>query len=326
MRRTTAAALALVLSVPGGGAFAEGPAAWRLEFPKTDFDRHAVDYGEIVFDGATRDQIAPIYDPAFVAVAAATDIGPLEPVLSLVVGDDARAYPLRVLLFHEIVNDVVGGLPVLVTYCPLCNSGVVFDRRLDGDVLTFGNTGRLRHFDMVMYDEQTESWWQQFLGAALIGALTGRKLAVLPARLESLARFRARFPDGRVLVPDDPAAKAYGTTRYVGMGTTRIPLSRYSYDLPAAIEPTARVVVVGDEAWTLALLRRAGRIEAADLILTWAAGQNSVHDTAVIAAGRDVGNVVVQRRTADGLEDVPYDVGFAFAFSAFLPSGTLHHD
>ena len=77
-------------------------------------------------------------------------IGPLEPVLSLVVGGDARAYPLRVLLFHEIVNDVVGGVPVLVTYCPLCNSGVVFDRRLDGDVLTFGNTGRLRHFDMVM--------------------------------------------------------------------------------------------------------------------------------------------------------------------------------
>ena len=186
----------MALLADGGGAFAEGPAAWRLEFPKTDFDRRAVDYDEIVFDGATRDQIAPIYDPTFVPVAAAMGIGPLEPVLSLVVGGDARAYPLRVLLFHEIVNDVVGGLPVLVTYCPLCNSGVVFDRRLDGDVLTFGNTGRLRHFDMVMYDEQTESWWQQFLGAALIGALTGRALAVVPARLESLARFRARFPDG----------------------------------------------------------------------------------------------------------------------------------
>ncbi len=110
------------------------------------------------------------------------------------------------------------------------------------------------------------------------------------------------------------------------MDTDRIPLSRYSYDLPATIEPTARVVVVGEEARTLALLRRAGRIEAADLIMTWEAGQNSVHDTAVIAAGRDVGNVVVQRRTADGLEDIPYDVSFAFAFRAFLPSGTLNYE
>ena len=93
--RAKAAALALTLAVAlladGGGAFAEGPAAWRLEFPKTDFDRRAVDYDEIVFDGATRDQIAPIYDPTFVPVAAAMGIGPLEPVLSLVVGGDARA-------------------------------------------------------------------------------------------------------------------------------------------------------------------------------------------------------------------------------------------
>jgi hypothetical protein len=118
-------------------------------------------------------------------------MGPLEPVLSLIINGDARAYPLRLLLWHEIVNDVVGGVPVLVSYCPLCNSGVVYDRRINGDVLEFGNTGRIRHFDMVMYDRQSESWWQQFTGEAIVGALSGTTMRILPARLESLDKFRS---------------------------------------------------------------------------------------------------------------------------------------
>ncbi len=83
-------------------------------------------------------------------------------MISIDLNGDAGAYPLRILLWHEIVNDVVDGVPVLVSYCPLCNSGVVFDRRIEGKTLSFGNTGRIRYFDMLMYDHQTESWWQQF--------------------------------------------------------------------------------------------------------------------------------------------------------------------
>ena len=314
----------LALLLISAAARAEGPDDWRREFPATDFSRSAVDYGEIVSDGATRDSIPPIDAPRFAPVAEVDDIGPLEPVLSLVIGGDARAYPLRILLWHEIVNDVVGGVPVLVSYCPLCNSGVVFDRRIAGRVLEFGNTGRLRHFDMVMYDRVTESWWQQFSGEAIIGELSGTHLAVLPARLESLGRFRDRMPAGRVLVPNDRAARPYGLTPYVGMDSTPVPRQRFPYDLPAMVRPLQRVVVIGDSAWTLALLRAARRIEHGDLVITWLAGQNSIHDAQRIAAGRDVGNVVVQRHTAEGLEDVAYDVTFAFAFAAFRPDGTLY--
>ncbi len=254
----------------------EGPAQWSREFPRTDFGVHAIPFDEIDSDGATRDSIPPIHDPHFVPAAEA-DIGPLEPVLSIGIDGDFRAYPLRVLLWHEIVNDRVGGVPVLVSYCPLCNSGVVFDRRLDGEVLEFGNTGRLRHFDMVMYDYATESWWQQFLGEALIGELTGKQLKALPARLESFGSFARRAPGGKLLVPTVEQARPYGTTPYVGMASgagSLLARLRFRYELPDGVPPLSRVVVVGNEAWTLDLVADNTPLRSGDLVLTWEAGQN----------------------------------------------------
>ena len=316
--------IAMMLAVLTGGAVAEPPGApWRDEFPRTDFSKRSIKLSEIVTDGPKRDSIPPIDKPKFIAAADAGRIGPFEPVISIAIGGDARAYPLRILLWHEIVNDTVGGVPILVSYCPLCNSGVVFDRRHDGRVLRFGNTGRIRHFDMVMYDRNTESWWQQFLGEAIVGTLTGTRLRALPARLEALARFRARAPRGKVLVPDDPEARPYGVTPYVDFDKAALG-SRFPYDLPKGVRPTARVVVIGDEAWSMALLRRRRTVAAGDLVLTWEPGQNSIHDARVIAFGRDVGNVIVQRRTGRGLVDVAYDVTFAFAFRAFRPNGVFH--
>ena len=304
---------------------------WKSEFPRTDFTRATVPLDEIRDDGNFRDTISSIDTPRFQKVSELTAIGPLEPVLSLVIDGDARAYPLRVLLWHEIVNDVVGGSPVLVSYCPLCNSGVVFDRRVNGQVLEFANTGRIRHFDMVMYDRQSESWWQQFTGKAIVGDLSGTTLRILPARLESFDRFRQRAPDGKLLIPDDVMLHPYGETPYQGMDNEWATQShamlreRYPYELPEDMSPLERVVVIGDEAWSLPLLRARGRIEAGDLLIEWTAGQNSLHDHPVILAGRDVGNVVVRRRGGDGtLEDVAYDVTFAFAFRAFRPEGVLH--
>ena len=304
---------------------------WKSEFGKTDFDRTTVPLDEIRDDGNFRDTIQPISSPRFQHVSELTAMGPLEPVLSLVINGDARAYPLRLLLWHEIVNDVVGGIPVLVSYCPLCNSGVVYDRRIGDVVLEFGNTGRIRHFDMVMYDQQSESWWQQFTGEAIVGEMSGTTLRIVPARLESLAKFRRRTPDGKLLIPTNVMTHPYGETPYQGMDSQWATQSRtmlrerYPYDLPQNVSPLQRVVVVGDEAWGLELLRQRRRVETGDLIIEWEAGQNSLHDDSLILAGRDVGNVVVRRRAADGaLEDAPYDVTFAFAFRAFRPDGVLH--
>ena len=103
-------------------------------------------------------------------------------------GGEARAYPLRILIWHQIVNDRIAGIPVAVTYCPLCNAAIVFDRRVDDETLEFGTTGLLRHADMVMYDRLTESWWQQYEGRAIVGSLAGTRLTPLPARLEAMAR------------------------------------------------------------------------------------------------------------------------------------------
>lgn len=304
---------------------------WQSDFPKTDFAKATVPLDEIRDDGNFRDTISAIDSPQFQQVAEPTAMGPLEPVLSLTINGDARAYPLRILLWHEIVNDVVGGVPVLVSYCPLCNSGVVYDRRIGGEVLDFGNTGRLRHFDMVMYDHQTESWWQQFTGEAIVGDRSGAVLGIVPARLESLAKFRRRAPNGKLLIPNNVMTHPYGETPYQGMDSQWATQSRtmlrgrYPYDLPDDVSPLQRVVVIGGEAWSLELLRARRRLEIGDLTVEWEAGQNSLHDDPLILASRDVGNVIVRRRGADGTQkDVPYDVTFAFAFRAFQPDGVLH--
>lgn len=324
----------MIGSAPGMARGADAaPVAWRAEWPRTDFNTAAVAFDEIISGGPPKDGIPAIDAPRFRSVAAIADSLPdIEPVITLVIGDDARAYPLRILVWHEIVNDTVGGVPVAVTFCPLCNAALVFDRRIDGGpdgptALTFGTTGKLRHSDLVMYDRQTESWWQQFLGAAIVGTLTGTRLRLLPVRIESYGRMKQRLAgrrDGvRVLVPADAGRRAYGRNPYVGYDGAQAPfLYRGPYDRP--IPPLARVVVVDGMAWALDLLRARRTIRAGDLRLGWTPGQASALDTGVIADGRDVGNVVVQRRTAAGWTDAVYDVSFAFAFHAFHPDGTLH--
>jgi hypothetical protein len=314
------AAVAVLSLLPGASA---NPDYWSYEWPRTDFTKTSVDFSEILSGGPPKDGIPSIDDPKFSPVRESDDLGPQEPVVGLVINGDARAYPLRILTWHEIVNDTVGGLPVAVTFCPLCNSAVVYDRRVDGEATEFGTTGKLRYSDLVMYDRNTESWWQQFLGVGIVGEQTGKELKIIPSRLESWERFAARHPDGQVLVPNNPGVRSYGSNPYAGYDSARQPFL-YRGEYPEGIAPMARVVAVEDQAWALDLLRDSGRLESGDLVLTWEPGQNSALDAATISKGRDVGNVVVQKRGASGLEDVPYDVTFAFVFHAFHPNGELH--
>ena len=316
-------ALLALLLTQTGAALAGPESQWRYEWPNTDFAKSSVEFGEIFSGGPPKDGIPSIDRPQFVPVAETQNLGPKEPVIGLTIEGDARAYPLRVLTWHEIVNDEVGGVPVAVTYCPLCNSAIVFDRRVAGTATEFGTTGKLRNSDLVMYDRETESWWQQFLGEAIVGERTGTRLRFIPARLESWERFAQRHPDGKVLVPNNPGSRAYGSNPYAGYDSSRRPFL-YRGEMPEGIAPLARVIRVDDQAWSLELLRSRQRIEAGDLILTWEAGQNSALDTRTISDGRDVGNVFVQRRSADGLMGVAYDVTFAFVFHAFYPEGRLN--
>jgi hypothetical protein len=332
-----AAALAVLsgMEMAGLGALWANPSSWRSEWPRTDFSKHIVPFAEIKSGGPPRDSIPSINTPRFEQLARGKPSGwssrlaDAEPVISLAIDGEARAYPLRILLWHEIVNDTVAGRPVAVTYCPLCNTALVFDRTIDGQVLDFGTTGKLRNSDLVMYDRQSESWWQQFTGEAIVGAMASRELRLVPSRLESFQRFRERFPDGQVLVPNTPGVRNYGRNPYVGYDATGRRPYLYDGGLPEGIDPMERVVAVETapglhEAWSLGLLRRHGTIRTDDLVLTWEAGQSSALDRASVAEGRDIGNVTVQRERDGSLVDVPYDVPFAFAFHAFRPRSPIH--
>lgn len=307
-------------------AGADGAASTRLSFnsadwPETDFSRTAIDLTEIISGGVGKDAIPSIDNPQFVPVAeyrGYQGIDSMEPVIGIEMNGEFRAYPLRVLIWHEIVNDVVGGVPVAVTYCPLCNTSVVFDRRFDGVVLEFGTTGNLRHSDLIMYDRQTESWWQQYGGQGLVGHYVGKELTILASRLESLAAFNERAPDGRVLIPSDMSFRDYTANPYVGYDQSASPML-FRGKVPRGVSPMMRVIAVDDSAFTLPLLQREGQVDHNGMVISWSAGQRTALGHRQISRGADVGNVLVQR---DG-QDVPHVVTFAFAFFAFHPQGVL---
>jgi len=297
------------------------PEIWKRKWPHTDFSKSSVPFAEIRSGGVPRDGIPPIDHPRFGAIAEVEHLYKgSEPVITAVINGAARAYPLGILMTHEIVNDELGGKPIAVTYCPLCNSAIVFERTVDGKVYDFGVSGQLRNSDLVMWDRQTESWWQQFTGEGIVGEMTGTQLTMLPVRVESFARFKARFPDGQVLL--NPRGGP-GFNPYAGYDSAPQPFL-YNGSFPDGIRPLEYVLAVGGEAWSIDLLRREKRIEKDGLIITWEPGQNAAMDERNIADGHDIGNVTVQRRDGDKLVDVVHDVTFAFAFHAFNKTGTIH--
>jgi len=306
-----------VIDVPDANA--QSALRWAYEWPKTDFKKTSIDLRDIISGGPPKDGIPSIDKPRFMAANKVNqqDLAPTEPVIGVIINGKAKAYPLRILTWHEIVNDELAGVPITVTYCPLCNSTIVFDRRLDDHILDFGTTGKLRNSDMVMYDRQTESWWQQFLGEGIVGELMGKRLKTIPARLESFEKFLARAPKGRVLIPTDRNMRSYGRNPYESYDSASAPFL-YGGDLPDYIEPMIRVVVADGKAWSMPLIGKRGKVEDGDFVLSWTAGQNSALDSSRIRKGRDVGNVIVQRKGAGGeMEHVVYDVTFAFVYHAF---------
>lgn len=315
MRQVFAALFALI-----GSLAQANPDLWRQEWPDTNFEITTVaSWAEVLSGGPPKDGIPALTDPAFHSVSEEAALAAMEPVITLELdGEAARAYPVRYLTWHEIVNDQVGDIPVAVTFCPLCNSGITFDRRTEAGVLWFGVSGKLRNSDMVMYDRQTESWWQQAVGEAIVGDLTGMELETLPTWMESWESFAARNPDGLVMTQPAGYRRDYGRNPYVGYDSSTRPFL-YSGELPPHDIPAlARVIRVGDRAWPMTRLASEGEVREAGVVLTWTAGQASALDTADIAEGRDVGTVRVRDEAG---RDLAHDVMFAFAYHAFWPEG-----
>ena len=299
----------LAAGLDAGGGVAPDPdyeaalaaAGIRTRGWDTDFRLHTVGFGEIR-TVIPRDNIPAIDAPKFVSAdAAAGWLEDVEPVVALEIGGDARAYPLQILTWHEIVNDEVGGVPVAVTFCPLCNSAIVFDRRFEGDVLDFGVSGNLRNSDLIMYDRQTHSWWQQFTGEGIVGRYAGGQLEHLPSLLVSFADFRAAYPDGRALSRDTGFVRQYGRNPYVGYDTAKGNPFLFGGTLDDRLTPVERVIAVSvngvDAAFPLGVLQEEKVINynvgGRDIVALFKFGAASALDAASIADSRDVGSAAV---------------------------------
>lgn len=296
---------------PPGTSTSEAPPPFGAarEF-RTDFSRHSVDYAEILSGGPPKDGIPAIDHPGYTSVAEADGwLEAAEPVILLQIGDDARAYPLQILVWHEIVNDVVGGVPVLVTFCPLCNTAIAFERAVGGRELDFGTTGRLLYSNLIMYDRQTETWWQQASGEAIAGELTGTQLVFRPASIIAWADFKAAYPNGTVLSRDTGYGRPYGRNPYVGYDDVNNPPFLYrGPETPDTLAPVARVLTLdlnGEAvAYPYDVLQAVhvvnDSVGGTDVVVLWAPGTASALDTGTVAGGRDVGAANAFSRELDG--------------------------
>jgi hypothetical protein len=276
---------------------------------RTDTSRALVPIDEIVSGGPPPDGIPAIDRPAFVtSAAAAAWLAAREPVLALEVKGDARAYPLQILMWHEIVNDVVGGLPVAVTFCPLCNSGIAFERTVDGTALDFGTSGKLYKSDLVMYDRQSHSLWAQMEGRAIVGARAGARLAPIPTNTLSFEEWRASHPAGTVLSRDTGYNRSYGMNPYESYDQPRLGPFLFRGKLDPRRPPKERVVGIklGEAAraypWPVLAERRVvhDRLGDQELVILYQPGTLSALDAPEIRRSRVVGATSAFRRVLEG--------------------------
>ncbi len=287
------------------------------EFPEALVDRQL-----IVSGGPPPDGIPSIDTPTFSSVDAVDWLDDDEAVLFLDVDGVFRVYPTQIMVWHEIVNDDVDGRPVAVTYCPLCNSGLAFDRRAlvaSGEeiILDFGTSGSLYQSAMIMYDRQTESLWTHFDGRAVVGDLIGTELVRLPLGVASWSEVRDAQPNAQVL--ERPASgREYGRNPYVGYDQSGYPIEAFfSGEVDERAEPMSRVIgfEVGEQTTAVTLDRVASdgvvelEIDGEPIVVWHVPGLVSSLEASTIAGGSDIGAVAAFAtsesfsRTADGVVD-----------------------
>lgn len=274
---------------------------------RTDFSQHSVPYEQILSGGVPKDGIPAINAPAFVTLEEADAwLEPEEPVILVERSGQAKAYPIQILIWHEIVNDEIDGVPLVVTYCPLCNTAIAFERTVEGEVLDFGTTGRLRYSNLIMYDRQTESWWQQGTGEAIVGEYTGEELTFLPAFIIGWETFQESYPEGRVLSRETGHSRSYGSNPYPGYDD--VDSSPFLYEgpeTPGVLPPKARVLAVGLEGeapvaypYTLFEELRVANdsVDGEPIVVFWSPETASPLDTRDLSAGREVGALLAFSR------------------------------
>jgi len=299
MRRLAGVALFAFLGLTAFWHFSSRPSPPDFTGWATDTTQRVIDIEELIPGCSERDCIPPIDEPVFTSVAEADGwLDARAPVAVVQEGEDARAYPLQILARHEIVNDEVGGRALAVTYCPLWNTAVVFDRFVGGQVVEFGVSGFLRHRNLVMWDRTSESLWLQATGEGLVGEGAGRALTMVPVPVMSWMDFKALAPTGVVLSRETGATFDYDLQTYAGYDAPPgfwDRLFRGGTDGP--LDPMDRVVAMEVEGAGVAVPFRALRearvmhteVGARNVVVFWAEGTATVLDQATVADSRDVG-------------------------------------
>lgn len=267
----------------------------------TDFKNASIDLNAVLSGGVPRDGIPPIDNPMLTDISTVTDLQPQSPVISININGDARAYPLEVLIRHEIANDVVGDVPVAVTFCPLCNSAIVYERTVDDKVLRFGVSGNLFNSDLIMWDDLTQSWWQQLTGKGIVGDYNGYQLKIVPSQVVSFGVFKERYPEGTVLRGPHGA---YGRNPYVGYDSSPMPFL-YSGTLDDRLFAMARVLAIEIDglafAYSFSTLQAEhvvnDTVNVTDIVVFWQAGAVSALDAGEIDTSKDVGMATMYNRS-----------------------------
>lgn len=301
--RTELASSYLALTVAGLVVLFAGPvSAQQLEDDgwKTDFTNNVVPPDSTIRIGP-RDRVPALDHPRFVSPTEAQDwLDDREPVAVVSLEGVTRAYPIQILMYHDIVNDRIGDRPILVSFCILCSSAVAFDRRVDGEVLQFAFAGRLYNSNLVMYDRQTETWWGQAVGEGLVGAHAGERLDMIPAPVMSFGEFRETWPEGVVLSRDTGYDRPYGEGRMVEYESDPNPIARiFRGETDRRLSAKERVLVIEREDDVVAVPYDAlaqrpvieTEVSGRDYVVFWGPGTASIYSEKT-ADGRDVGAAV----------------------------------
>jgi len=267
-----------------------------------------VDRNEIVSGGPPPDGIPSIDNPQFDAVSKIDWLDEREPVAVVTLGDSTRIYPLQVLIWHEIVNDEIDGQPIVVTYCPLCNSVVAFEGHVDGLALDFGTSGALYRSALVMYDRQTESLWTHFDGRSVVGELIGTQLGHVPAATFSWVDASTSYPDALVLNRDTGVDAPYGESPYPNYEAWVVPERNHGPGADGRLGEQQRVVGLGVLDSFIAIdgeLLRKERVVKVDfdgrpVVVVWKPGTTSAIDGERIGDGLDAGATGVFAAVVDG--------------------------
>ncbi|MCY3798236.1 MAG: DUF3179 domain-containing protein [Chloroflexi bacterium] len=295
---------------PARGQDSCNPANLSTANWSTDFCNSQVDFSEILVGNPTKNGIPSVSDPAMESVEEAANwLSVRSPVIALEIDGEARAYPLAILMWHEIANDEIAGRPVAVTFCPLCNSSVTFDRRVNGSVLDFGVSGLLRNSDLIMYDRQSETWWQQLTGEGLVGEYAGVLLGLVPSQVIGFGRFAERYPEGLVMSRETGYNRQYGINPYSNYDSRagRPFLFRGEIDqrLDSAVDHVlAAIIGESAKAYPFEILRERRVINDSigdrPIVVFFQSGVASALGDSVIDSARDIGGAGMYEASFDG--------------------------